>query len=230
MSKSSHPQLAFALMPAAKKASPPVAWRAPRQARSRQTVECLLTAAAQVFAAQGYANTTTNRIAERAGVSIGSLYQYFPSKDALLLALAERHVERAFETVMEEVRAKRTAPVPELLRALVDALVEAHQIEPSLHRVIFEEAHLDASFRRRLDELDERAMAVAREVIDARIAELAVANRELASFIVVQVLEGLTHAMVVRHPKVLRSAEFKNELIRLLEGYLVGKGPAPATR
>jgi AcrR family transcriptional regulator len=203
-------------------------WRTPRQARSRHTVECVLAAAAQVFAEQGYANTTTNHIAARAGVSIGSLYQYFPSKDALLMALAERHVERAFASVMEEVRAWRDAPVPELLRALVGALVEAHQIEPRLHRVIFEEARLDATFRRRLDELDARAMAVARELIDQRLAELSVRNPEMASFIVVQVLEGLTHAMVIRHPKVLRAPEFRDELARLLEGYLLGAASAVA--
>ena len=199
-------------------------WRTPRQERSRHTVECVLAAAAQVFAQQGYANTTTNHIAARAGVSIGSLYQYFPSKDAVLVALAERHVERAFATVMEQVRAKRTAPIPEFLRVLVDTMVAAHEMEPRLHRVIFEEASLDEGFRRRLDELDARAMAVARELIDERIAELAVQNPEMASFIVVQVLEGLTHAMVMRHPKVLRSAEFRDEFVRLLECYLLG-GP-----
>ena len=60
----------------------------PQQSRSRATVEFLLEAAAQVFGERGYLATTTNGIAERAGVSVGSLYQYFPSKDAILLALA----------------------------------------------------------------------------------------------------------------------------------------------
>ncbi len=204
-------------------------WRQPRQERSRHTVECLLAAAAQVFAAEGYANTTTNHVAARAGVSIGSLYQYFPSKDALLLALAERHVERAFESVIEQVRAQQAAPVPELLRALVDALIAAHQLEPRLHRVIFEEARLPASFRRRLEELDARAVQVARELIEARIAELSVPNPELASFIVVQLLDVVLHAMVLRHPKVLRTPEFRDEFIRLLEGYLLGGRPAATT-
>lgn len=207
---------------------PQKAWRTPRQERSRHTVECLLAAAAQVFAAEGYANTTTNHIAARAGVSIGSLYQYFPSKDALLLALAERHVEHAFAAVMDEVRAKQDAPVREFLRALVDALVAAHRIEPRLHRVIFEEAHLPESFRRRLEELAGRAVQVARDLIEARMADLSVRNPELASFIVVQVLDVLTHAMVLRHPRMLRTPEFRDEFVRLLEGYLLGGGVQPA--
>jgi len=199
-------------------------YRTPRQQRSRHTVECVLAAAAQIFARRGYANTTTNHIAAQAGVSIGSLYQYFPSKDAVLVALAERHVERAFEAVMEQVRTKRSAPAPEFLRALVDAMVAGHQIEPQLHRVIFEEARLGEDFRRRLDEMDARAMTVARELIAERIAELSVRNPEMASFIVVQVLEGLTHAMALRHPQVLRTSAFRDEFVRLLERYLLG-GP-----
>ena len=67
----------------------------PSQARSQRTVDAILKAAAQVFSRRGYAATTTNHIAERAGVSIGSLYEYFPSKDALLAALMEAHIEEA---------------------------------------------------------------------------------------------------------------------------------------
>lgn len=196
--------------------------KTPQQARSRQTVESVLEAAAQVFAQRGYANTTTNHIAARAGVSIGSLYQYFPSKDSILLALAERHLERTFAATMQEVGDKRDAPVPELLRAIVDALVQAHQAEPRLHRVIFEEARLDASFRRRLDDLEGKAMQIARELIEERCAELAIDNPHIASLLVVQILEAVTHSMVVRHPDVLRSSEFREELVALLVAYLTG--------
>jgi len=66
--------------------------KTPRQQRSRATVEAVLTAAAQVFEARGYAAGTTNRIAERAGVSVGTLYQYFPNKEAIAVALLERHL------------------------------------------------------------------------------------------------------------------------------------------
>jgi AcrR family transcriptional regulator len=200
----------------------------PRQDRSRHTVAAILDAAAQVFARRGYANTTTNHIAERAGVSIGSLYQYFPSKDAVLVALAERHVEHTFAVILEEVRDTRTAPPAELLRALIDALVRAHQIDPRLHRVLFEEAHLlDAAFRLRLEELDARALQLARDLIDERIHELAIDNAEMASFIVVQVLEGVTHAVVVRHPDMLGKAEFREELVRLLYSYLTAGVAVP---
>ena len=67
--------------------------RSPVQARSKRTVERILDAAAHVFGERGYA-ATTNHVAERAGLSIGSLYQYFPDKDALLVALHDRHLEQ----------------------------------------------------------------------------------------------------------------------------------------
>lgn len=68
--------------------------RKPRQVRAELTRERILTAAAHVFAERGYAGGTTNRIAERARISIGSLYQYFPNKDAILAELLIQHIDR----------------------------------------------------------------------------------------------------------------------------------------
>jgi len=185
-------------------------------------VESILAAAAEVFSRRGYAGTSTNHIAEQAGVSIGSLYQYFPSKEAILLALAERHVEHAFAAVVDVVREKRHAPVPVLIRALVDAVVEGHQVDPRLHRAIFQQTYPDEAFQRRLESLDTRAMTLAGELIEERCAELVVRKAETASFLVVQVLEGVAHVVALRHPETLRTAEFRSELARLLESYLTG--------
>lgn len=66
--------------------------RRPSQARSRATWDAIVEAAAQVLEREGPAGFNTSRVAERAGVSIGTLYQYFPDKQAILLAAAEREV------------------------------------------------------------------------------------------------------------------------------------------
>src|SRR5215471_21205054 len=79
--------------------------RAPSQSRSRDTVEAIVEAAAQVFERHGYAAGTTNRIAERAGVSIGSLYQYFPNKDAIVMELARRHIAQLDEAASAGLQA-----------------------------------------------------------------------------------------------------------------------------
>ena len=73
--------------------------KAPRQARSQATVKAILDAAARVLVERGYAATTTNLVAERAGVSVGSLYQYFPNKDALIAALHDRHAREMNEVI-----------------------------------------------------------------------------------------------------------------------------------
>jgi len=65
--------------------------KTPRQERSRSTVEALLEATTDILIRQGYAKLTTNRIAERAGVNIASLYQYFPGKEAIVAELRRRH-------------------------------------------------------------------------------------------------------------------------------------------
>jgi AcrR family transcriptional regulator len=129
--------------------------KTPRQARSRATFEAILGAAAQVFGREGYATATTDRIAARAGVSVGSLYQYFPNKDAILVALTERHIDAGF-ALIHELLAKALTDRPaleSLLRRFVVAMIALHEHEPELHRVLFEEAPLPASVRRQLRRL-----------------------------------------------------------------------------
>ena len=81
----------------------------PRQARSKATVDTILAATARVLVKQGFDGLTTNAVAEAAGVSIGSLYQYFPNKEALVAALIERHVEEMNAAMLARARAGRDA-------------------------------------------------------------------------------------------------------------------------
>ncbi|NYI99085.1 AcrR family transcriptional regulator [Streptomonospora nanhaiensis] len=101
-------------------------------------MEVLLEAAAQVFDREG-PDATTNRIAERAGYSIGTLYQYFPNKEAMLLALTERHVEDA-ERAATAALAGLRAEEPDRRRAvrtLVESVAEVHRERPGLHRLMY---------------------------------------------------------------------------------------------
>ena len=106
--------------------------KSPRQRRSAETVEAILGAAAQVFSARGYAGATTNHIAKRAGVSIGSLYQYFPNKDAILVALVQRHVEETAGTLQSTVQAALQSgwDLDQLLDQVVRASLRQHTAAP----------------------------------------------------------------------------------------------------
>lgn len=124
----------------ATRAPPPSNWRRrPRQDRSRQTVDALLTAAAEIFDAHGYDGATTERIAARAGVSIGSLYQYFAGKEALLDAVGQRLLDEIELSHADMVAALETGPDLEGgVRVFVDWLVAAHAGHRRLRCLFFE--------------------------------------------------------------------------------------------
>jgi AcrR family transcriptional regulator len=112
----------------------------PRQARAQHTVEAIIEAAARILEEQGHGGFTTNAVAELAGVSIGTLYQYFPDKDALLGALIARETARLVE---EAEAASVIAPGQQALDALVRAAVRHQVRRPRLARLLdFEEARL----------------------------------------------------------------------------------------
>lgn len=137
------------------KAQPIAPRRRPLQARSRSKVEFLLQAAAQVFRAEGF-NATTNRIAERAGVSIGTLYEYFPNKEALLLALAERHVTEAESGISAAL--EHTDPIL-LLPALQRAVLASHRY-PSTALAFIADPRDQAR-------LKQRVASIRRQILDA---------------------------------------------------------------
>src|ERR1700723_2508993 len=102
----------------------------PRQERSHATVEVILSATARVLCSTGYDRASTNRIALAAGVSIGSLYQYFPSKEALVASLVERHTDQMMSVLKGKLAEVAMAPLPVAVRTLVDAMFDAHAVDP----------------------------------------------------------------------------------------------------
>jgi AcrR family transcriptional regulator len=106
----------------------------PRQERARATVEAVLHAAAELLSSNGYADVSTNGIARRAGISIGSLYQYFPNKDAIVVALFERHLQGVEAVVADSLEALRDPAVPirRGIRRLLESLAALHDANPML--------------------------------------------------------------------------------------------------
>src|SRR5262249_27895123 len=106
------------------------------QPRSRATVDALLEAAAPILIKPSYDRASTNRIAHVAGVSIGSLYQYFPSKEALVAALIDRHKQQMMQLLRDALIKVAMLPVEAAARELVKVMMDAHQVDPKLHRVL----------------------------------------------------------------------------------------------
>lgn len=197
------------------------------QERSRLTVDALLEATARVLVKEGYDRASTNRIAQVAGVSIGSLYQYFPSKEALVAAVIDRHTQETTQLARDALIKVAMQPIEEAIRELVKLGIDAHRIDPKLHRVLTEQVprvgRLDTVQAR-----DREAYALVRAYLDAHRDEIEVADVELAAFVCVTTVEALTHGAVIHRPDVLsgeKATMFIDEVTRLVLRYL----RAPAT-
>ena len=112
----------------------------PRQERSKATVELILEAAAHILVSSGYDGTTTKHVAERAGVSIGSFYQYFPSKESLVAMLIERLQQRVLGLLSERLRPHSIDDPEREVRELVRAFIEVYADNPALQRILLEVA------------------------------------------------------------------------------------------
>src|SRR5215467_1710487 len=100
------------------------------QSRSRLTVEALIEATARILVRDGYDRASTNKIAAMAGVSIGSLYQYFPSKEAVVAAVTERHTQELSQVVLNALLKVSEHPIEIGVRELISAAIDAHRVDP----------------------------------------------------------------------------------------------------
>ncbi|WP_051304369.1 TetR/AcrR family transcriptional regulator [Calidithermus chliarophilus] len=192
--------------------------RLPRQLRSRRRVNRILDAAAQLFAEAGFEAATTNAIAERAGISIGSLYQYFPNKAALFRALCERY-ERESLAALGAVLTPDLArlEIGEVVERVVAALRQSYGTNPGLLRVLFQghpaqgQCVPHSSFR-------EAMVHQVDGLLELRWPRLAPDRRRLVAEVCVQAADALFDLAL----KLEREAAHRamDELKRLLLGYL----------
>lgn len=187
-------------------------------------VAVILEATARVLVAHGFERTTTNRVAEAAGVSVGSLYQYFPSKEGLVAAVVAQHIDQMRALVARGLEEARDLPLAAAARALIELLVEAHAVDPALHRVLAEEVPRSGGLGRLADfERDLHRTLVG--ALEERRRELRVQDLELAAFLLVATVEAATHAAVLYQPARLRDPAFLDGLTDLVVGYLSRPGP-----
>jgi AcrR family transcriptional regulator len=189
----------------------------PRQARSKATVDAIVQAGARVLGDQGWAGFTTNKVAEVAGVSIGSLYQYFPDKLSLIEAVRSHHFDDVLRVIHKAM--DREKPMRQFAEALVDGMIDAHLEHPALHRVMLDEVpgHADAraahdSFR--AEYLTRYAAAIA--------PYRRIAKRQRIAEVLSSAVEGVIHNAARRGE--LKAPELKRELVHLICAYLTQAG------
>jgi AcrR family transcriptional regulator len=167
--------------------------REPKQQRSRRTVDDVLEAVQLVVKRHGTQAITTNRIAEAAGVSVGSLYQYFPDKRAILTALHDRHVDDVRQVIEQTTAACAPASLAEFARELVHGLVNVHAEMAELHEVVsFAVPESALGFRSALHDTFGRVLSPADQDRYSRD------ETERMLFVLPRMVESLVHGAV--HP------------------------------
>lgn len=196
--------------------------KAGSQARARETVKALVEATARVLVKDGFYSANTNRIADEAGVSVGSLYQYFPGKEALIVAVIERHKSEMMAVLHGTLRTVSSMPLEDGIRALVRMMIEAHRVNPPLHRVLVEEVPRSGRLGD-VETFDRESYVVIKAFLETRRSEMREVDFDLAAYICVKSTESLTHGAVADNPEWLaedRVDIFVDEVTKLIVGYL----------
>ncbi|MBL8678551.1 MAG: TetR/AcrR family transcriptional regulator [Myxococcales bacterium] len=201
----------------------------PTQDRSKQTVDTIVEATARVLVSEGYERATTNRVAEVAGVSVGSLYQYFPSKESLVAAVVDRHSDHMMCVFREAIAGAATLPLREGARVVITAMVDGHDVEPELHRVCAEQIPRVGRLGRLLEDLDTHASPSLVAYLQSRAHELVVKDIELATFVLVHSVETVLHRVLSTRRVVPRDVLI-DELTALCLRYLTATAPDEPAR
>jgi AcrR family transcriptional regulator len=192
----------------------------PRQARARVTIDAIVEASTQLLLERGYDRFTTARAAERAGVSVGSLYQYFPNKAALAAAVIDRACE-AFLLALDQALAGRPRiTLAECIRAIVDVTLVSHQLAPDLHRIVIDLAPR-IGVADRTDRVS-RKMAEAIEAILRMHADEIAPGIDLATAatIIETLLVALAHRAALAAPATARDDVIAGETTEMITRYL----------
>ncbi|MGY4624113.1 TetR/AcrR family transcriptional regulator [Bradyrhizobium sp. USDA 4486] len=196
------------------------------QARSRATVDALIEATARILVREGFEKTSTNRIAEVAGVSVGSLYQYFPSKEALVAAVIDRHNDEIMHIVRAAFVEVADMPVEKAVRRLVTVAIEAHHIDPDLHRVLAEQIPRSGRLAE-VEAFNHEVHALVRDYFESRRTEMRKIDLDMATFICVSAIEAVAHNTVLHQAEMLSEKTVKtlvDETTRMVVGYLRPSG------
>jgi AcrR family transcriptional regulator len=192
------------------------------QERSRATVDALIEATARILVRDGFDKASTNRIAEKAGVSVGSLYQYFPGKEALVAAVMERHDQELRQVVRGVLAEVAELPMEQAVRKLIATAIEAHRIDPKLHRVLAEQIPRTGRLQN-IEAFNRENYALFRGYLEAHRDEFRTVDLGLVSFVCVTSIEALTHTAVLHHSEGFSDAAFAalvDEATRLVVRYL----------
>ena len=199
--------------------------KGPKQQRSKVTVSAILDGTVRVLEQEGSDAATTSRIAEVAGVSVGTLYQYFANRDAILDALQDREFDRASEMMGRILARGAYATDREVARAVIEGLLELHGAAPTLHRLLVVEG-LRVTPTERVQAFDNRIIALVRSFLNLANVRIRRKNLDAAAFVVYQAVRASMLACLLERPPGLDSETLVDEITDLVLRYLAAD-PVP---
>ena len=203
--------------------------KAPTQQRSRATVDAIVDATARVLVRDGYDALSTNRVAQEAGVSVGSLYQYFPGKEALVAAVMEQYASRMQENIAGRMQnAPPAATAEEVATEMIRAMLVAQQAEPRLHRALVEQVPRIGALRR-LHELFMNYERLVEAWLEENSDRIEVKDAKMAAFVLVAAVEGLVNRATLDRPELVASGRLEEQILRLVLAYVVPSHVASAS-
>jgi len=211
----------------ANNAKPSQRRRKPLQRRAQMTVDAILEAAAQILGADGTPGLTTNRIAQRAGVSVGTLYQYFEDKEAILRLMCERHVANMRDAVTTQLAQAEGATLPSGTRAILDALLHAQTEHRTVNRLLQERVpHLIGI--EHIDQIHAMLQGLVREGLAQRTDALRDVDLDLATFLIVNAVFGVSAAALRHEPRAFDNEALSEALSEMIVRYLSDARDPPA--
>ncbi len=192
--------------------------RSPQRRGSRDTVEVIFEATARILQGEGKAGLNTNRIAQKAGVSIGAIYGYFPDKQAILLAMARRELDAMRDRVHAALVAA-TDPEPDPVRRAVRALIKGYGARGKVRRILMETLFAEGGTEDMARPVSEIAQVLANNdgsLMPARARKLS----PVALYVLTRTVDGLVRTATYENVPFLGSPEFEDEIVRLVNGYL----------
>ncbi|WP_189570467.1 TetR/AcrR family transcriptional regulator [Parvularcula lutaonensis] len=192
--------------------------RQAQQARAKATVDAVVEAAARILAEAGWPAVNTNAIARRAGVSVGSVYEYFPNKQAILDVIIDRHLTEAEETLA--AAASSLAGVTDtgvLVEALVAGFVRLHENDPRLHRALSSEVPVSPAQRARVEALRKRTISLLAAALAPNVSDPGI-----RATLLVDTADALAHRWLIDEVGLpLPADRMASEATKMLKGYLL---------
>lgn len=184
------------------------------------TVAAILEAASRILIRHGYEGATTARIAEKAGVSVGSLYQYFPNKESIVAALVVRYADDATSRIEKALRYQGREGLKSGLSAFIQAGVDAHRIDPTLHKILTEQVPRVGQLAKVMDTGHHIALMLEEFLIGHRTELRAGLEPRTAALVVETVIEALGHKAVLEKPSRLNGVRMEREMFDVVWRYL----------